>query len=132
MIQGIQLLGIFFGLIMIYLTFYNYKRKGLTKQSLCLWIAIWLGIIVVAIFPTTLYGIMEELSVARTVDFITLTGFAFFAVLIFYLHNKINFMQEKMARLVRNMAIEAVETKGRNKEKIVKKKIVKKKVVKKK
>lgn len=106
MIQGIQLLGIFFGLIMIYLTFYNYKRKGLTKQSLTLWIVVWVGIISVAILPQTLYGVMQELSIERTVDFIALIGFAFFAVLIFYLHSKINRMQEKMERLVRNMAID--------------------------
>jgi len=128
MIQGIQILGIFFALIMLYLTFYNFKRKTLSKQSYALWTVVWVLTVLIALFPQTLYGVMEDLSIQRTVDFIALIGFAFFAVLIFYLHSKVNKMQEKLERLVRNMAMkEAKVSSSLPKKKVTKKKTTRKK-----
>jgi len=63
MILGIQILGIVFSLIMIYLTFLYYKRKYYSKASLLLWTAVWLGALILVLFPQTIYGIMETLRI---------------------------------------------------------------------
>lgn len=104
MIVGIQILGIIFIFAMIYLTFLYYKRSHYSKASLFLWMAVWLGGLLLVLFPSTIYGIMETLKIERTVDFFVLCGFLFFTVLIFYLYNAVKQMQRKMEKLVREIA----------------------------
>ena len=106
MILGVQLLGIIFVLVMIYLTFLYYKRSHYSAASLSLWMAVWLGALLLVLFPETLYGIMETLQIKRTVDFFVIGGFMFFTVLIFYLYDAVKQMQRKMEKLVRKIAIE--------------------------
>lgn len=111
MIIGIQLMGILFILIMIYLTFLYYKKSHYSAASLSLWMAVWLGALLLVLFPETLYGIMETLKIERTVDFFVISGFMFFTVLIFYLYNTVKQMQRKMERLVRKIAIDGKKDK---------------------
>ena len=111
MIIGIQLMGIIFILIMIYLTFLYYKKSHYSAASLSLWMAVWLGALLLVLFPETLYGIMETLKIERTVDFFVISGFMFFTVLIFYLYNTVKQMQRKMERLVRKIAIDGKKDK---------------------
>lgn len=106
MILGVQVLGIVFVLVMLYLTFLYYKRQHYSKSSLLLWLAVWLGALVLVIFPETVYGIMETLKIERTVDFFVISGFIFFSVIIFYLYNSVKQMERKMEKLVRKIAID--------------------------
>jgi len=111
MILGIQLLGIVFCIIMIYFTYVHYKRKNYGVQSLTLWSVVWLGALFVVSFPQTLYGIMNTLKIERTADFLTLLGFAFFALIIFYLYTTVKKNNKKIEELVRTMALNNVNTK---------------------
>ncbi|MEA3515429.1 MAG: DUF2304 domain-containing protein [Nanoarchaeota archaeon] len=111
MILGIQLLGIIFVLVMIYLTFLYYKKSHYSAASLSLWMAVWVGALLLVLFPETLYGIMETLNIERTVDFFVISGFMFFIVLIFYLYSTVKQMQRKMEKLVRKIAIDGKKEK---------------------
>lgn len=111
MIMGIQLMGIIFVFIMIYLTFLYYKKSHYSAASLSLWMAVWVGALLLVLFPETLYGIMETLKIERTVDFFVICGFMFFIVLIFYLYSAVKQMQRKMEKLVRKVAIDGKKDK---------------------
>ena len=111
MIMGIQLMGIIFVFIMIYLTFLYYKKSHYSAASLSLWMAVWVGALLLVLFPETLYGIMETLKIERTVDFFVISGFMFFIVLIFYLYSAVKQMQRKMEKLVRKVAIDGKKDK---------------------
>jgi hypothetical protein len=117
MISGIQILGIVFMIIMMYLTYVHYKRKSYGLKSLILWLAVWLVALVVVSVPRTVYGIMQALKIERTADFITLLGFAFFAVIIFYLYSAVGKNSQKMEQLVRQLAIRETESKKPKKKK---------------
>lgn len=104
MILGIQIAGIMFAIAMTYITIYGYKREQISKQGLGIWSTIWLGIIILSIFPQIISKIGGKLNVAGTIDFITLIGFVFFTTLLFYLHQKINKIENRMEKLVRSMA----------------------------
>lgn len=106
MITGIQILGVIFLILMIYLTYTNYKRGNYGPKSLTLWMAVWLAGIFLVTFPSTVYGIMETLQIDRTADFFVVVGFAFFGMVIFYLYIKVRENTEKMEKLVRKLAIE--------------------------
>ena len=105
MIEGIQIIGVLFGLVMVYLTYLYYKRQSYSTRSFVLWMAVWLIFIVTTVFPASLYGIMEELAIERTVDFFIIGGFMFFAVIIFYLFVIIKSLEKKIEQVVRKTAI---------------------------
>jgi len=88
----LQIIGMLFGAIMCYFTFLNYKRNEYQKTGLIMWILIWIGFIILAGFPTMVYGIMEFFQVERTMDFYVLVGFFTFSIIIFqnYLRTKKN------------------------------------------
>jgi hypothetical protein len=111
MVLGIQVLGILFALAMAYLTVHGFKRKQTSKQGLILWSGIWLIVIILSIFPQILSGLGGKLNVTGTIDFLTIIGFAFFMVLMFYLHQKVNKMESKLETLVRTIAYKEVKEK---------------------
>jgi hypothetical protein len=103
---GIQLVGIFFALIMIYFTYLYYKREQYELRGLVVWMVIWIGFIVLVMFPSTIYGIMDTLSIGRTIDFFVIGGFFFFSGIIFYLYLIVKKMEKRVEKLVRKIAIE--------------------------
>lgn len=105
MIIGIQLVGIMFCLVMLYLTFLYYKQDNYGKTSFIFWSLIWLGSLILVSFPSIVYGIMDTLKIQRTSDFIVMIGFMFFSVIIFYMYNIVKKMKSQMEKLVRELAI---------------------------
>lgn len=111
MFFGIQLLGIIFGIIMIYVSFYYYKRNSYSIKSFILWLAVWIGFMFVIITPSTFYGVMELLEIQRTQDFLVVMGLLFYGVLIFYLYASVKQSNRKVEKLVRTMAMRNASTK---------------------
>lgn len=110
MIIGLQIFGILFSLVMIYFTYVYYKRNNYSKNSFILWTLIWIGFGIMVLFPKTIYGIMEVLQIQRTVDFFVISGFLFFAVILFYLWIVVKRNERKLENLVRNLAINEPNT----------------------
>ena len=115
MIAGIQIIGILFALIMIYLTFLYYKKNSYSTRSFALWMVIWGGFLIITFFPQSVYGIMEELSVERTVDLFIIGGFMFFSIIIFYLFTIIKSLEQKIEVVVRKTALHNPQKKVKKK-----------------
>jgi hypothetical protein len=113
MLAGIQLLGIIFSLIMIYLAYVYYRRKNYGIRSFLIWLCIWAAALFLMSFPKTFYGIMEVLQIERTADFIVLLGFGFFSVIIFYLYTIVKKNNHKIEQLVRQLAMDELEKKSK-------------------
>lgn len=105
MIFGLQLIGILFALVMLYLTFLYYKRHQYDKRGLVVWTIIWLGFLGMVVVPQTVYGVMEALSIQRTVDFFVIGGFLVFSVILFHLYVITKDNQRKLEDIVRKIAI---------------------------
>ncbi|MBR9703537.1 DUF2304 domain-containing protein [Candidatus Woesearchaeota archaeon] len=102
---GVQLVGVLFALIMLYLTFLYYKRSSYSTKSFVLWIIIWCGFLLATFFPSSLYGLMEELNIERTVDLFVIGGFMFFTVIVFYMFSIIKSLERRIEELVRDVAV---------------------------
>ena len=106
MIAGIQIIGIIFVLVMIYLTYVQYKRNNYGKRSLILWIIVWLCVLLMVTIPQVIiYGLMGALEIERTADFFVMAGFVFFSLIIFYMYILTKKTSQKMEELVRNVAL---------------------------
>ncbi|MBI5398593.1 DUF2304 domain-containing protein [Candidatus Woesearchaeota archaeon] len=115
MFIGLQIIGIVFGLTMSYLTFVYYKRRDYDIEALFVWLAIWIGFIILAAFPSTVYGIMQELQIQRTVDFFVISGFLIFSVLLFKSYGLSKKNQKQIEALVRKLALKRGEERIRHK-----------------
>ena len=105
MLLGLQILGILFGLIMIYVTFLYFRRKDYDQRGFIVWLLIWIGFIMMAAFPTSVYGLMEALKIKRTVDFFVIGGFLIFSVIIFHTYATTKRNQRQVEILVRRIAM---------------------------
>ena len=104
-ILGIQILGILFGLFMIYYTFLHYKREELTIKEYSFWIFLWVLFILVAAYPAVLNPIVSSLKVLRKMDFLTILGFMFLTGSMFYIYTIVRNNQKRLEEIVRNMAM---------------------------
>lgn len=106
MILELQLLGVLFSFVMIYFTFLYFKRRDYDVTSFIFWIVVWVWFMFIVLFPKTVYSIMQALKIERTVDFFVMSGFLFFAIMIFYMFGLVKKNQKKVEDLVRKIAIE--------------------------
>ena len=100
MLVEMQILGLFFGLVMLYLTFLYYKRKDYGFHSFLIWLLIWIFFLIMVIYPIIIYNLMDILKIERTVDFFIIAGAMLFAIIVFYLFVKVKKIEEKIKKLV--------------------------------
>ena len=101
----IQLLGIIFGVAMMYFTFVKYKRKEISNTECTLWMIGWIALIGIAIVPSLLDAIIKPLNFYRRLDFFVVVGFFTILGLAFYNYSLVKKMEYKMEQLVRETAV---------------------------
>lgn len=111
MILGIQFLGLVFGLLMAYLSFLHYKRREFEKSQFILWEIIWLGFIVVIVFPKITDVLFQKLGIGRAMDFFIIIGFIFFTVLTFYNYTNISKVKLGLENRIREEALKNIDNK---------------------
>jgi len=105
MMLGIQLMGLIFGLFMIYITFLHFKRNEFTMNEAGFWAILWTAFLVVTLIPQILNPIMEKLSIARTMDLFIILGFMFLITANFYTYGVVRKVQKRTENIVREIAI---------------------------
>lgn len=104
MVLGIQILGLFFGLFMLYYTYLHFKRKEFTVKEFSFWFFLWVIFIYVAFFPDALDFIVKKLSLGRTMDLFIITGFMVLIAIFFYTYLLVRINQRKLEYIVRKIA----------------------------
>lgn len=105
-ILGIQILGILFGLFMIYYVFLHRKRKELTIKEYSFWVVLWILFIILTLFPWLLKPLVQSIGFARTMDFFIVVGFMFLIGSLFYIYLLVRSNQKKLEEIVRKIAFE--------------------------
>jgi hypothetical protein len=105
MLVGIQILGILFGLFMTYFTYLKFKRQELGFREMTAWIIVWVGLMFVTLFPTSLnFFVKDVLSMKRPLDFYIICGFLFITLINFYNYAATKRVNQKMELIVRSLA----------------------------
>ncbi|MBS3142072.1 DUF2304 domain-containing protein [Candidatus Woesearchaeota archaeon] len=112
MIQGIQLIGVFVGLFMLYYSYVYIKRKEFTMKEAVFWLMVWIALIALSLFPQVLNAMSWYVfRVQRTMDMLIIFGFFFLAMIIFYMYTLVRTSQRQIDAIVRNLALEKVQKK---------------------
>ncbi len=105
MIASVKIIGVIFGLIMAYFVFLHYKRKEFSRIQFIFWEIIWFSFILVSLFPEITGGFIHQLGIERGMDLLTILGFMFLAILIFYNYAAISKFKKKLEENVREEAL---------------------------
>ena len=110
-ILGVQIIAVLFAIFMIYVAFLHWKRKDINGGEIFFWIFLWLGFIVVTLFPDILQNLTKKLFFTRVMDFLMVIAFMILAFLGFQNHISNRRMERKIEELIRKEAIKNVEKK---------------------
>ena len=104
-IYGIQIIGAIFLLAMMYFTFISYKQDKISKSNFVFWIGVWVIVLGLLAYPRLIYGIMDRLTIYRTLDFFVVCGLVFFSIMIFYHNLIVNKMKKQIETIVWDVAL---------------------------
>lgn len=109
MILGIQLVGVIFGLFMLYLTFLHFKRKEFSVNETGFWAILLIIFIIITLIPSILDPVIKTLNFARTMDLLIVLGFMFLVFSNFYVYSVVRINQRKIEKVVREVAIKGAK-----------------------
>jgi len=109
MVVGIQIVGLFFGLSMMYFSFFYYRRKDFSKGDAALWIFVWLVFLMGVLFPQRLDLIIQTFGVVGALQLFTITSILFLTAVIFYLFRVVRKNQRQVEKLVRERALSSLK-----------------------
>ena len=103
--SAIQLLAAVFAVAMMYQTFLNSKRHDIQARELVFWEAVWLGLLLVSLFPGPLQNLVGVAHVARLLDLVMIVGMLLFGVVIYQLYVSSRRLTKTIEELVRSDAL---------------------------
>ena len=105
MIIGLQIIAILFSLTMVYFAVLNYKRGEINGTEIVGWMIIWIGTIIIVVFPELLRTFAKTFLFARVFDMMVV-GALILVILIVssaYMRTKRN--EKKLEDLVRKLSL---------------------------
>lgn len=102
LLQGISVI---FGLFMVYVVRIHHRKDHISSFEYGIWLAIWLLFIFLAIFPETVQGLSQSLSIARVFDLLVIVALMIVVYLTF--QNRISYkkIEKKLEQIVRKNAL---------------------------
>ncbi len=105
-IIGIQIIGLVFGLAMIYFTYIYYKKKDIGLNSFVVWFLIWSGLVLGTLFPGVVSSLKSPLVVVRVLDlYVVIAVFVILAATFYNFHVLVK-TQRDVKKIVRKLALE--------------------------
>lgn len=101
----LQFFSVLFGLFMIYMIRIHQKKGHFDDAETRTWIIIWLGFIVLALFPQILEPVVQQLRFSRVFDALIVISFMILAVINFINRVSIKKLEKKLEKTVRESAI---------------------------
>jgi hypothetical protein len=101
----LQGLSVIFGLFMIYVVRIHRRKENISAFEYGVWLAIWTIFIFLAIFPETVQGLTQRLSIARVFDLLVVVALMIVVFLTF--QNRLSYkkLEKKLESLVRRNAL---------------------------
>ncbi|PIZ52031.1 hypothetical protein COY27_01600 [Candidatus Woesearchaeota archaeon CG_4_10_14_0_2_um_filter_33_13] len=106
MVSTIQIVGILFGVFMLYVTYLKFRKNEFTVKEMIGWFLVWISFMLLTLFSYTLDYFIRKMSLSRPIDLLTVLGILFLIALSFYNYTNIKRLQLKMEDMVRKIALE--------------------------
>ncbi len=105
MILGLQITGILFSLFMIYFALLHYKKGQLNGMEISSWITIWLGVILIVIFPEIVRVYAASFAISRLLDLLIGGAFIVIFIMVASSYVRVSRLEKRIEDLVRKLAL---------------------------
>ncbi|MDO5836485.1 MAG: DUF2304 family protein [Methanobacterium sp.] len=109
-----QYIGLIIGIIGIIVTFLRFKDGRMSLSMLLVWSAIWILLIIFAVYPDSTSLLASATGIGRGLDLILIIGLIGCYYFIFKIYNMMENIEEEITHLVREIALE----KGKSQESV--------------
>ena len=105
MIIGLQIIAILFSFSMIYFAVLNYKRGEINSVELLGWVVVWIGTIIVVIFPELLRTFAKTFLFSRVFDMMVVGAFILVISIAATAYVRTKKLEKKLEDLVRKLSL---------------------------
>jgi len=105
MIIGLQIIAILFSLSMIYFAVLNYKRREINRIELMGWMIVWIGTIIVVVFPELLRTFAKTFLITRVFDIMVVGAFMLVISMVANAYIRTKRIEKKLEDLVRKLSL---------------------------
>lgn len=104
-----QIIAVFFGLLMAYLTFVHYKKKDFNRYQFAIWEILFFGFVIMTILPEKFNFLLNKLGIARAFDLFAIIAFIIILFLTFHNYLIITRLEKKLENKVRKEALDEIK-----------------------
>jgi hypothetical protein len=108
---GLQIVAIIFALWMVYFSYLHFRRGEFTKVEFMLWQVVWLGLVIVVLFPKSVQFILTTFSISRTFDLVVVVGMMILFGITFRNYVIVRRIEKRTEDFVRNSALQKLNEK---------------------
>jgi hypothetical protein len=100
-----QLVAILFALFMMYVIRVKNRKYNLGGLEAIGWYVVWIGFVILAIFPGLLLGIVDTLHFGRVFDLLVVGAFMIVTTLLVFVYFKMKELDQKLEQYTRKRAL---------------------------
>lgn len=102
---GIQLIAVTFALIAFFFSYIHYRKRDFSGKELFVWGLVWLGFLLVSLFPEWISPYVQKLGFSRLMDFVVMVAFVILFVVILHNYLVVHRLEKRIEELVRKLAL---------------------------
>jgi len=111
---GIQILAIIFAIWMVYFSYLHFRRGEFKKVEFLLWQILWIGLVVVVLFPGSVEFILETFSITRTFDLVVIVGIVVLFGVTFRNYVIVKRIEKKTENFIREESLKGINEEKEN------------------
>lgn len=104
-----QILALIYSIFMIFLSYTSYKRKELDYKEFIFWSSLWVGVLILIVFPGLFLVISMGFKYNRILDIAYNIAFLIIFLIVFQMYKKINILNKSIENIVRQIALANIE-----------------------
>ncbi|HCW32583.1 MAG: hypothetical protein UT55_C0007G0016 [Candidatus Peregrinibacteria bacterium GW2011_GWE2_39_6] len=102
---GIQIIAITFGLVSLYFSYYQYRRRIFTIKEFLFWFILWTGFLFVSFFPQSVSPYIKNLGFSRLMDFVIVIAVVVIFCILLHNYLVVRRLEHRIEQLVRELAL---------------------------
>lgn len=104
MVEVYSVIGFIVGAIIVFLSLTRLRKQSISQGTFALWIIVGTTLIVLSAIPILIYTIQKALGTQFTLSAIFGISFIFLTIVVFYLHQKVDMLNQRIVKLISELA----------------------------
>lgn len=104
MVEIYSVVGFIVGIVIIFLSLTRLRKQSISQGTFVLWIIVGTVLIVMSLAPLAIFTLQKILGTQFTLSAIFGISFIFLITVVFYLHQKVDTLNQRITKLVAELA----------------------------